>query len=104
MGAYAGGARCLVHLATLLLRPPGHCQAGRQNGRGVRSESRDMPIEAQLALPNNADDLSQPGLPEHHVIGDIVRHQYPRIRSSDIVPKEFDLRFSSLVIVQILHE
>ena len=34
----------------------------------LRMESRHMPIEVELALPNYAGDLSQTSLPEYQVI------------------------------------
>ena len=37
-----------------------------------------MSIEAKLALPNYAGDLSQPGLPEYRVIGHTIVPPLPK--------------------------
>ena len=45
----------------------------------LRKESRHMLIEAQLALPNYADDLSQTSLPENQVIRHIVMQSVTKV-------------------------
>ena len=48
---------------------PGSRQDKDPMGGILRRESRHMPVGAYLTLPNYAGDLSQPRLPEHHVVG-----------------------------------
>ena len=63
---------------------------------------RALHVEAQLAFPNDTGDLSQPGASEYQDIGHSpVPIRYLRIRRSDSVPKEFSLRFSSSISVQV---